>query len=73
MQSPNYKLGWFIPHQIAALTHFHANVTPDDFMGVIQTGQELLSNAKDEFHVLIDNRVVDMSSPASLSQMKQVA
>lgn len=72
MQSPNFKLGWFIPNQIAALTHYHANVTTDDFMRVIQTGQELLNNVENEFHILIDNRVVDMPSPVSLSQMKQM-
>ena len=72
MQSPNFKLGWFIPNQIAALTHFHANVTTDDFMGVVQAGQELLNGVESEFHVLIDNRVVDMSTPAGLSQMKQM-
>ncbi len=72
MRSPNFKLGWFIPNQIVALTHYHSDVTTDDFMGVIQTGQELLSNVENEFHILIDNRVVDMSSPVSLSQMKQM-
>ncbi len=72
MRSPNFKLNWFVPNQIAALTHYHAEVTPDDFMGVIQTGQELLDKVDHEFHILIDNRVVDMSTPVSLSQMKQM-
>ena len=72
MRQPNYKLGWFIPNQIAALTHFHANVTTEDFMGVIQTGQALLSHVDDEFHVIIDNRVVEMSALTTLSQMKQM-
>ena len=44
MQSPNFKLGWFIPNQVAALTHFHGNVTTSDFMGIVQAGQELLNN-----------------------------
>ena len=70
MQQPNYKLGWFIPNQIAALTHFHANVTQEDFMGVIQTGQKLLGNMSDTFHVIIDNRFVEMATPAKLSDMK---
>jgi len=72
MRQPNYKLDWFIPNQIAALTHFHPEVTQEDFMGVIQTGQELLAHVSDTFHVLIDNRFVQMESPASLSQMKQM-
>ncbi len=70
MRQPNYKLGWFVPNQIAALTHFHADVTQEDFMGVIQTGEALLKNVSSEFHVIIDNQVVEMSEPASLSQMQ---
>ncbi len=72
MRQPNYKLDWFIPHKILALTHFHSDVTTEDFMGVIQTGEELLRRINHEFHVIIDNRVVDMSSPVSLSQMKEM-
>jgi hypothetical protein len=72
MREPNFKLGWYIPQHIAALTHFHPDVTADDFMGVVQTGQELLENVDNEFHVLIDNRRVAMQAPASLSQMKQM-
>lgn len=72
MRQANYKLGWYIPAKIAALTHFHADVIQEDFMGIVQTGQELLGNITQEFHVIIDNRVVAMSEPASLSQMKQM-
>lgn len=72
MRQPNFKLGWYISHKIAALTHFHADVTQDDFMGIVKSGQELLSNANEPFHVIIDNRVVTMPAPASLSQMKQM-
>ena len=72
MRQPNYKLGWFIPNQVVALTHFHSDVTTEDFMGVVQTGQALLDDVENEFHLIIDNRVVEMSSPVSLSQMKQM-
>jgi len=71
MRQPNFKLGWFVPNQIAALTHPNAEITADDFMGIVQTGQNLLANVENEFHVIIDNRFVGMSSPASLNQMKQ--
>jgi len=71
MRQPNFKLGWFIPNQIAALTHPYAEITSDDFMGIVQTGQNLLAQVENEFHVIIDNRFVDMSSLASLTQMKQ--
>src|SRR6185503_1173403 len=72
MRQPNYQLGWYIPNQIAALTHFHPDVTAEDFQGVVQAGQELLQHVNSEFHIIIDNRVVGMSSPASLGQMKQM-
>lgn len=72
MRQPNFKLGWYIPNQIAALTHFHSDVTPEDFMGVIQTGEALLKDVDTEFHVIIDNHVVAMAAPANLSQMKEM-
>jgi hypothetical protein len=73
MRQPNYQVGWYIPNQIAALTHFHADVTAEDFMAVIQAAQELLQHVGNEFHIIIDNRVVAMSAPATLAQMKQMA
>jgi len=72
MRKPNYKLGWVVPNQVAALTHFHSDVTTADFMGIVQTGEALLSTVDNAFHVIIDNRVVDMEAPATLSQMKQM-
>lgn len=72
MRPPNYKLDWFVPNQIAALTHFHADVTTEDVMGVVNTGQELLSHVENAFHIIIDNRVVAMPAPVSLQQMRQM-
>ena len=72
MRQPNYKFDWFIPEQIIGLTHFHAAVTEEDIMGVMQKGQELTENLVREFHVLIDNRVINMPGLMSLAQMKQM-
>jgi hypothetical protein len=72
MRQPNYQLGWYVPNQVAALTHFHPDVTAEDFLGVVQAGQKLLQHVSNEFHIIIDNRVVGMSAPASLGQMKQM-
>jgi hypothetical protein len=72
MRQPNYRVGWYIPEQIAALTHFHPDVTAEDFLGVVQVGQELLASVSNAFHIIIDNRQVGMASPASLSQMQQM-
>jgi hypothetical protein len=72
MRQPNFKLDWFIPETVIGLTHMHADVTPDDFMGVVQIGQELIAKIDHVFHVLIDNRVVDMPGLLSLQQMQQM-
>lgn len=72
MREPNFKLGWFVPNQVAALTHFHSGVIAEDFMGVVQTGDALLKDVTNDFHVIIDNRVVNMDAPATLAQMKQM-
>ena len=72
MRQPNYKLGWYVPNQIAALTHFHPDVTAEDFQGVVQAGQGLLQQVGNQFHIIIDNRVVGMSFLPSLGQMKQM-
>lgn len=72
MRQPNYRIGWYIPYQVAALTHFHPDVTIEDFTGVVQDGQELLRQVSNEFSIIIDNRVVGMSTLASLRQMRQM-
>lgn len=41
-------------------------------MGVVQTGEELLRNVDKPFHVIIDNRFVNMPALVSLSQMKEM-
>lgn len=73
MRQPNYRLGWYVPNQIAALTHFHPDVTAEDVQGVFQGAQKLLQHVSNEFYMIIDNRVVAMSSPVSLRQIKQMA
>jgi hypothetical protein len=73
MRQSNYRVGWYVPNQIAALTHFHPDVTAEDIQGVFQGAQELLQHVSNEFHMIIDNRVVGMSSPVSLSQIRQMA
>jgi hypothetical protein len=72
MRQPNFKLDWFIPNQVVGLTHFHSDVTSDDVMGVIQKGQALTESVENEFHILIDNRVVNSPGLISLDQMKQM-
>jgi hypothetical protein len=70
MRLPNFKLDWFVPQSVIGLIHFHADVTPDDVRGVIQTGQDLIATIDHEFHLLIDNRVVNMPTLLTLQQMQ---
>ncbi len=72
MRQPNFKLDWFIPQSVIGLTHFHADVIPEDFEGVLQAGQELTKTIDHDFYLLIDNRVVNMPALISLQQMRQV-
>ncbi len=73
MRTPNFKFDWFVPDQIIGLTHFHPAVTEEDIAEVMQKGQELTESVKREFHVLIDNRAINMPSLMSLQQMNQMA
>lgn len=72
VRHPNFKLDWFVPNQVVGLTHFHSNVTSDDIMKLIKKGHEITSNVEEEFHLIMDNRVVNMPSLLSLDQMKQM-
>ena len=36
MRQPNCQLGWYVPNQIAALTHFHPDVTAEDFQALFK-------------------------------------
>ncbi len=70
MRPPNYRIGWYIPQQIAALTHLHPEVTTADFQGVVQEGAALLQSVNTAFHIIIDNRQMELAAPVRLSQMQ---
>lgn len=70
MRTPNYKVGWIIPGKLAALTHFHSDITPEDIMGVFSETQKLLENVDQHFHILIDNRLAPLEKIYSLEELQ---
>jgi hypothetical protein len=70
---PNYKVGWIQPGKVAALTHFHADIRPEDVAGVMQASTELLQQVSDDFDLVIDNRVAPIDHLYPLAQLQQSA
>ncbi|GGJ29133.1 hypothetical protein [Deinococcus roseus] len=56
-----FKVGWLVQHQVLALTHFDPVVLPEDTRQILQQADHLLLQARPGFHLLIDNRTVQMS------------
>jgi hypothetical protein len=73
MRTPNYKVGWLIPGKVAALTHFHAEITQEDMAGVITETMALLKDVKDPFHIIIDNRVAPLDMIYTLEDLQKVS
>ncbi len=72
-QQPVYKIGWIIPDQVVALTHYTPTVSMDDFQHISADAAALIAGATGEFHVLIDNRKIANTEPTPLAMMQQVA
>lgn len=70
MRTPNYKLGWIIENKVAALTHFHSEITHKDILGVFEETQKLLQDAKEPFQIIIDNRLVPLNKIFSLEELQ---
>jgi NAD(P)-dependent dehydrogenase (short-subunit alcohol dehydrogenase family) len=70
-KKPNYKIGWVVPQKIAGLTHFHSKITQEDINGVFKGTHELLHSVKNEFHLIIDNRMAPLEHIFSLQELQQ--
>ncbi|PCJ64870.1 MAG: hypothetical protein COA58_11390 [Bacteroidetes bacterium] len=70
MKSPNYKVGWLVKNQLAALTHFHSNITQEDIQGVLKETQDLIKNITEPFSIIIDNRLAPINQIYSLTQLQ---
>lgn len=66
-----YRAGWLIQGKVMALTHFDSVVTQDDFMGIASDTNRAIQEVNDPFHILIDNRIIESESIASLDMMLQ--
>ena len=70
MRIPTYKVGWIIPAKVAALTHFHSNITEEDRMGVFTETQKLLESVQEPFHIIIDNRYAPLERFYNLKELQ---
>ena len=70
MRIPNFKVGWLLEKQVAALTHFHSDITDEDIQGVTQKTVCLLQEMETPFHILIDNRLVHLHKIYSLVELQ---
>ena len=65
------RAGWLIPKKVLALTHFVPEVTATDFAEITQATQAAIAQVEREFHLIIDNRIIDNTELASLEMMLQ--
>ena len=65
------RAGWLIPQHILALTHFVSEVTAEDFTEITQATEKALTHVDSDFHLIIDNRVIDNTNLATLETMLQ--
>ena len=73
MRAPNFKAGWIIFKKIAGLTHFHADISPEDIDGVYAASEALLRSTNTKFHLIMDNRQAPMHALSTLEEMQSYA
>lgn len=66
-----FRAGWLIPQQVLALTHFLPEVTMADFEQITQDTQTALAQVEGQFHLIIDNRIIENTNLATLETMLQ--
>lgn len=69
----NYRVGWVIPNQIGALTHYSPEVTLEEFQDIGGEAADLFTDANEPFHVIIDNRIMNMAFLPDLATLKRNA
>lgn len=73
MRTPNYKVGWIIESKVAALTHYHSEITQEDIIGVFAETQRLLQGVKESFQIIIDNRLAPLKKIHSLEELQNAS
>jgi len=69
----NYRVGWVIPNQVAALTHYTPEIMLDEFQAIAVESEALATSATDRFHLIIDNRIMNMAFVPDLATIRQAA
>ncbi len=70
MRNENYKVGWLVPQKLAALTHFHSDISSEDIEGVFKDTERMISNVNQLFSIVIDNRLAPMNRVYSLEELQ---
>jgi len=70
MRTSNYKVGWISATKVAALTHYHSEITREDIIGVFTETQKLLKDVKGPFQIIIDNRLAPLNKIFSLEELQ---
>lgn len=70
MRKKNYRVGWVVKQKLAALTHFHSDISSEDIMGVFKETERMISNTNQSFSIIIDNRLAPMNSVYSLEELQ---
>ncbi|AKP52867.1 hypothetical protein JQC67_09560 [Aurantibacter crassamenti] len=70
MKNKNFKTGWLVENKLAALTHFHSNISLEDIQGVLQETTQMISNLKEPFNIIIDNRLAPIDRIFSLREFQ---
>ena len=69
----NYRVGWVIPNQIAALTHYTSDIMLEEFQEIATESATLADSATNRFHLIIDNRIMNMAFVPDLATIRQAA
>lgn len=72
-EDKNYRVGWVIPNQIGALTHYTPEITLEEFQCISAEAADLFTDAAETFHMIIDNRIMNMAFLPDLDAIKRAA
>lgn len=69
-QIKNYRVGWVIPDQLCALTHYSPTLMIEDFQAIAGETADLFNATTRPFHCIIDNRIMNMAFLPDLDTIK---
>ena len=69
----NYRIGWVIPDQLSALTYYTSRLTIEEFQAIASETSDFFNETSQPFHLIIDNRVMNMAFLPDLDTLKRSA